>query len=314
VTEDDDAVDEIDRAYGTGAIVVDSTGAVNIVHPPSQPIPTSRLADDEPGLVDEEPESHPPLTVESAGSEPTALDLRAGRAARMFWLWFAVNSSVVTLSLGAILFGLGMSLRQVLIAIVLGIALSFVPLGLGTLAGKWSGQPTMIVSRATFGLVGNALPALLALVSRIFWGGALLWVLAAGVARVLVDAGLDAGLGEFVWTLVGLGVGFALTFVVAIFGYGLIARAQLVLSILTGVLVVGVIVLTSPRLDLSAFQTIDDGSWTLLITGVVLVFSFVGLAWVHSSGDLARYQRTESDGGSTMLWATFGATRRPSRC
>ncbi|HWH97312.1 MAG TPA: hypothetical protein VNS80_03005, partial [Pseudolysinimonas sp.] len=41
---------------------------------------------------------------------------------------------------------------------------------------------------------------------------------------------------------------------------------------------------------------------------VVLVFSFVGLAWVHSSADVARYQRTESDGGSTMLWATFGAT------
>jgi len=308
LTEDDDVVDEVDRAFATGAIPIDSTGSVAIVHPPSEPIATVRLADDEAALVDEHVESHPALVVESAGSEPTVLDLRAGRAARLFWLWFAANSSVVSLSLGAVLFGLGMSLRQTLIAIVVGIAISFLPLGLVTLAGKWSGQPTMIVSRATFGLVGNALPALLAVVSRVFWGGALLWLLAAGVAQVLVDSGLDAGLGQGVWTFVGLGVGFLLTFVVAIFGYGLIARVQLVLSILTGLLVVGLIVITSSRLDLEAAQLADDGPWILVVTGVVLVFSFVGLAWVHSSADIARYQRTSGDGGSTMLWATFGAT------
>jgi purine-cytosine permease-like protein len=306
-TEDDD-VDEVDRAFGTGAIAVDGTGAVHIIAPPSEPIPTQRLADDEHALVDEVPESHPALLIEGAGPEPTPLDLRAGRAARLFWLWFAANSSVVSLALGAVLFGLGMSLRQALVAIFVGVALSCLPLGLVTLAGKWSGQPTMVVSRATFGLVGNGLPAVLALVSRVFWGGALLWVLAAGVASVLVDAGLDAGLGELVWTLVGLGAGFALAFVVAIFGYGLIARVQLVLSILTAVLVVGVVVLTFPQLDIAAAQSIDDGPWMLLVTGVVLVFSFVGLAWVHSTADVARYQRTESDGGSTMLWAIFGAT------
>jgi len=306
--DEDDDVDDVDRAFGTGAIAVDSTGSVHVVAPPSEPIPTVRLAEDEHALVDEQPESHPALLVEAAAAEPTALDLRAGRAARLFWLWFATNSSIVSLSLGAVLFGLGMSLRQALVAILIGVALSFLPLGLVTLAGKWSGQPTMVVSRATFGLIGNGVPAVIALVSRVFWGGALLWFLAAGVARVLVDAGLDAGLGELVWTLVGLGAGFALAFVIAIFGYGLIARVQLVLSILTGLLVVGVVVLTFPRLDLTAAQGIDDGPWTLLVTGVVLVFSFVGLAWVHSSADVARYQRTESDGGSTMLWATFGAT------
>ena len=223
-----------------------------------------RLADDEAALVDEQVESHPALVVESAGSEPTALDLRAGRAARLFWLWFATNSSVVSLSLGAVLVGLGMSLRQALIAIVVGVALSFLPLGLVTLAGKWSGQPTMVVSRATFGLVGNALPAVLAVISRVFWGAALLWLLATGVAQVLVDSGLDAGLGQAVWTFVGLGVGFALTFVVAIFGYGLIARVQLVLSILTGLLVVGVIAIdvVSARPRLSAGdrrRTVDSG-------------------------------------------------------
>ncbi|MEO5533907.1 MAG: cytosine permease [Pseudolysinimonas sp.] len=306
--EDDDVVDDVDRAFGSAPIAVDSTGAAGIVAPPSEPVATLRLGDDEAAMVDEELEHHPAFLVEHAGVEPTPHDLRAGRAARMFWLWFATNSSVVSLTIGAVLLGMGMSVRQALVAILIGVAISFLPLGLVTLAGKWSGQPTMIVSRATFGLVGNALPAVLALVSRVFWGGALLWMLSAGVASVLVDAGLDAGLGAQVWTLVGLAAGFLIAFVVAVFGYGLIARLQLILSIVTGLLVIGLIVITSPHLNVAAAQNIADGPWILLVSGIVLVFSFVGLAWVHSSADVARYQRAGSDGGSTMLWATFGAT------
>jgi purine-cytosine permease-like protein len=91
----------------------------------------------------------------------------------------------------------------------------------------------------------------------------------------------------------------------------LIARVQLVLTVLTVLLVVGVVVLTYPRLNLAVAQGVDDGPWMLLVTGVVVVFSFVGLAWVHSSADVARYQRPESDGGATMLWSTFGATLPP---
>ncbi|MHB1235754.1 MAG: hypothetical protein ACYCZK_08780, partial [Microbacteriaceae bacterium] len=43
-----------------------------------------------------------------------------------------------------------------------------------------------------------------------------------------------------------------------------------------------------------------------VVTGAVLVFSFAGLVWANSSGDLARYQRAESAGGDSMLWSTFG--------
>ena len=41
------------------------------------------------------------------------------------------------------------------------------------------------------------------------------------------------------------------------------------------------------------------------------MFSFVGLAWVNSSSDLARYQRPASSGAQSMLWATVGATLPP---
>lgn len=301
--DDEDDVDEIDRVPTPSVLPIAATSS-EATEVPAEPIPMSQVMTAESAA----PHEHRAFAIEEAGLEPTALDLRAGRATRLFWLWFAANSSVVSLALGATLFQLGMSLRQAIVATLAGVAISFLPLGLGTLAGKWSGQPTMVVSRASFGVVGNVVPAALAVLSRAFWGGVLLWLLAASVGRVLTDAGLDGGLGEHVWTLIGLGGGFALATVIAVFGYGLVVRMQLGLSILTAVLIVGAAVLTYSRLDLGAALTTGDGPWILVVTGAVLVFSFVGLAWVHSSSDLARYQRPTGYGGTSMLWATFGAT------
>ena len=248
------------------------------------------------------------LVPEESGAEPTPTDRRVGRAARQFWLWFAANSSVVSLGFGGVLFSLGMSLRQAIIATLAGVVLSFIPLGLGTLAGKRSGQPTMVVSRATFGVYGNILPAVISLVTRLFWGAALLWVLAAAVAATLVGAGASGGLSEPQLVILGLAVGFVLALVVAFFGYGLLARFQLVVSIVSGVLVIGLIALTADKIDVAQALTIADGPLPLVLTGAVLVFSFVGLVWANSSSDLARYQRPGSSSGSSMLWATFGTT------
>ncbi|HEY4224650.1 MAG TPA: cytosine permease [Pseudolysinimonas sp.] len=309
--DDDDVIDEVDRVTGTGAIPISSLGTVEPLAPPSQPIQTIRVGDGQPALVDEKPHEPPAFEVEAAGPEPTPLDMRAGRAARLFWLWFAANSSVLSMGLGAVLLATGMSLRQSIVATLAGVAISFLPLGLGTLAGKWSGQPTMIVSRAAFGHAGNILPALLAVLVRVLWGGVLLWLLATAVAQVLVGAGLDAGLGTTVWQLVGLVAGFVIATVIAVFGYGFVAKLQLVVSIVSGVLILGSAALTFQHLDFARALTVPDGSWILVISGAALVFSVVGLAWVHSSSDLARYQRSGSSGATSMLWATFGATLPP---
>ncbi|MFP3381424.1 cytosine permease, partial [Bacillus sp. SIMBA_069] len=80
------------------------------------------------------------------------------------------TSSLISIGVGATLFVLGLNLRQLLVATLVGVALSFLPLGVGTLAGKWSGQPTLVVSRASFGIRGNIVPTVLALVVKLFWG------------------------------------------------------------------------------------------------------------------------------------------------
>jgi purine-cytosine permease-like protein len=254
--------------------------------------------------------AHPPqlFTPEPSGSSPTPLDARVGRASRLFWLWFAANSSVLSLAFGGAIFSLGMSLRQTVVAVFLGVAISFLPLGLGTLSGKWSGQPVMVVSRATFGHLGNILPASIALLTRLFWGAVLLWMIAAATARILVGAKLAGSLTEMQLMIIVMAVGFLLALVVAYFGYALFARIQLALGILSAALIVALVVITLPMVDLTTALTVGDGPVMLVVTGVVLVFSFVGLVWANSSGDLARYQRPSSSGGASMLLASFGTT------
>ena len=248
------------------------------------------------------------FVVEASGSLPTALDQRVGRASRLFWLWFAANSSVISLAFGAAIFSLGMSLRQAAVATFIGVAISFLPLGLGTLAGKWSGQPVMVVSRATFGHLGNILPVIIALISRLFWGAVLLWVIAAATARILVRAGLAGLLTELQLMVIVMAVSFLVALIVAFFGYALFARIQLVLGIVSAALITALVVVTWPVVDISTALTVADGPVILVVTGVVLVFSFVGLVWANSSADLARYQRPSSSGGASMLLASFGMT------
>lgn len=283
---------------------------VPVIVPEADQAPTGPdpAAVPEPAVVASAPAKQKVFSPEVAGVEPTPADYRVGRAARLFWLWFAANSSIVSIAFGAVLFSLGMSLRQSIIATVAGVALSFLPLGLGTLAGKRSGQPTMVVSRATFGVLGNVVPAIIGLLTRLFWGAALLWLLAASVASILVGAGVDGGLGFDTLVIIGIGAGFVLAVIIAYFGYALIAWLQLVVSIVSGILIVGITTLTWQYIDIPNALTTRDGSWMLVATGAVLVFSFVGLVWANSSSDLARYQRPGSSGAASMLWAPLGTT------
>ncbi|MES2170084.1 MAG: cytosine permease [Actinomycetota bacterium] len=312
--EPDEPVDATDRAFENliGAFPVTSEG-VAVLPPttgsaPIRPLASPRVPTDEIVLSDDEPTALRAFALESAGAEPTELDHRVGRAARMFWLWFATNSSVLSVTFGGALFSLGMSLRQAVVAAFVGVAISFLPLGLGTLAGKWSGQPTMIASRATFGIGGNAIPAIVAIVSKLFWGAVLLWLIAVSTAHILVGAKLNGPLSELQLTVIAMAVGFIIALIVAVFGYSLFARVQLVLAIVAALLVVGLIVITWPSVNISAALTVGDGPWILVVTGVVLVFSFFGLIWVNSGGDLARYQRPSSSGAAAALLAPFGAT------
>ncbi|MFC0678133.1 purine-cytosine permease family protein [Lysobacter korlensis] len=288
------------------------TGGIAKLPPPGQfppsgavPVVTGPVGRRE--LPADERVAHRPrlFSLERGGVEPTPIEQRNGRAARLFWLWFGANGTALSVAIGAVLMASGMSLRQGIVAALVGIGLSFLPLGLGTLAGKRSGLPTMIVSRATFGLLGNVIPAVLAVVTRVFWGAVFLWLLATTVVGILSDvlAEPDRPLAF----LLTLGVGLLAAAANAVFGFRLLERVQLVLSIVSAVVLAAFVALTAGSVDLGGALTVQDGPWVRVVGGAVLVFSVVGLLWAQSTSDLARYQRVQSSSARSMLWSSFGA-------
>jgi purine-cytosine permease-like protein len=310
---DEPKVDSVPLRVVAADLEIDDVDDVDDVPLPvgavGAPLTGARVGPSESVLFDADPVAAPLFVPEDSDLEPTPLDRRVGRASRMFWLWFAGTASLISVGVGATLSTLGLSLRQMLVATLIGVALSFLPLGIGTLAGKWSGQPTMVVSRATFGLRGNVVPAALALVTRLFWGAVLLWLAGAAVGAIFTSQGWSAD--AVIPTTIGLVLTIGAALAVAYFGYSLIARVQLVLTIASAALIVVMVAATWNSVHVSAALAVPDAVWLRTVTGAVLVFSYLGLAWANSSAEVARYQRPGSSGAASMLWATFGAALPP---
>src|SRR5436305_7869825 len=107
-------------------------------------------------------EEYQALRVETNGINVISDAERKGVPRQLFWPWFGANVSVFALSYGSFALSFGVSFWQALIAGLLGIGLSFLLCGFIALAGKRGSAPTMVLSRAPFGVRGNLLPALLA--------------------------------------------------------------------------------------------------------------------------------------------------------
>src|SRR4051794_25968626 len=133
------------------------------------------------------------LSVESNGLNVIADADRKGRPSQLFWPWFGANVSVLGLSYGAFALGFGISFWQAVIAGVIGVVFSFLLCGLIALAGKRGSAPTMVLSRAAFGVRGNKLPAALSWLLTVGWETVLTILATLATATVFERLGWGGG-------------------------------------------------------------------------------------------------------------------------
>ncbi|MET0590680.1 MAG: cytosine permease, partial [Naasia sp.] len=262
--------------------------------PDRAPAPAPRAADDVDAPVD--------------SLEPTPQDLRVAGAGRQFWMWLAPNTSALTLGLGAVLLGSGLSARQSILATVVGLLLAALPLGLTTLAVARSGQPSAVVSRASFGTAGNIVPTILLLIVRLFWIAMLLWLLATSVDSLVFESGYDLFVDPAIAAIVALGLLGAGATVVAAFGLAVITRVQAILTVLAVVSVGALVAATASRLDLDRITGSVDGDAFTVVAGAMIVLALLGTAWAGIGGDIARRQRSGGSGAAVAASTGLGAT------
>src|SRR3954447_11914208 len=175
------------------------------------------------------------LQVEANGINVIAEEERRGEPRDLFWPWFGANVSIFGLSYGAFALGFGISFWQAIVVGVVGIVFSFLLCGLIAVAGKRGSAPTMVLSRAAFGVRGNKLPAVISWLLTVGWETVLVVLATLATATVFDELGLGSGTAT---KIVALIVVASLIVIAGVVGFGLIMRLQVWITWITAVLTV----------------------------------------------------------------------------
>src|SRR6185436_11819754 len=218
-----------------------------------------------------------PLQVETNGINVIAESERKGHPHDLFWPWIAANVSVLGISYGSFVLGFGISFWQAAIVGLVGIVLSFLFCGFIAVAGKRGSAPTMVLSRAAFGVRGNRLPALISWLMTVGWETVLTIIATLATATVFQRLGWGSG---YQVQVVALVVVAALTVSAGVLGFDVIMRLQRVITIVTALLTVIYIVLVLPQIDWPTVAAVPAGTPAQVIGALVFFLTGFGLGWV----------------------------------
>jgi NCS1 family nucleobase:cation symporter-1 len=233
---------------------------------------------------------------------------RKGKPNHLFWPWFGANVSVLGLSYGAFALGFGISFWQAVIAGMVGIVFSFLLCGLIALAGKRGSAPTMVLSRAAFGVRGNKLPSLISWLLTVGWETVL--TILATLATATVFERLGWGGGD-ITKLIALVVVGTLIVGGGVLGFDLIMRMQTIITVVTGVLTVVYIILVADQVHWSTVSGLPNGSTQAVIGALVFLMTGFGLGWVNAAADYSRYLPRSASSSGVIGWTTFGSSIAP---
>jgi len=233
---------------------------------------------------------------------------RAGKARSLFWPWAGANVSLLALSYGAFFLGFGISFKQATVAAFIGTIGSFLLVGISSLAGKRSNAPTMVLSRASFGVKGSILPGALSYLIFVGWETVLVSLATLATGTVFTRVG---GIENNLALILGFVVAVLLTVVGGVLGFSVIMRLQKILTIATIVMTLVYIALTVENLNWSAINAIPNGSFQSFIGAVIFGVTGIGLGWVNAAADYSRYLPRTVSSKAVVGWTVLGASIVP---
>jgi purine-cytosine permease-like protein len=249
------------------------------------------------------------LSVEQNGINVITESERKGKPRDLFWPWCAANIAVLGISYGSFLLGFGVSFWQATIAGLIGTVFSFLLVGFVSLAGKRGSAPTMVLSRAAYGVHGGRFPAALSYILLVGWETVL--VSLATLATATVFGRITAGGDGNTTKIVAFIVVAAIVVLSGVFGFNLIMRLQTVLTVLLTVLTIGYILLTFSHISWTTVSSLPAGPVQAVIGALIFAATGFGLGWVNSGADYSRYLPRSASSAAVVGWTTFGASVAP---
>lgn len=230
------------------------------------------------------------------------------------WSWLALSATPLALVVAAIIKDSGASLAQSVILLATVLFTTSLLAAVGSMAAVRASSSLTVVSRAAFGVWGNALPATLMLLAKLFWAAAFVYFASRVISPLIFNQPGFASVAErlifpaeftaSLFVLVPLVVSGA---IIAAVGGQVVLRLQQATAIVT---VIGLgtfvyFVASSYSLqDLPQGEAIPGAS---LIDLGIFALALFGFAVLSFSGDFARKLPAHTP-GSKVFFLSFVST------
>lgn len=243
--------------------------------------------------------------IETHGVDVIAESERKGVPRNLFWPWAAGQISVFNVAWGGYIFEYGLSLWQAIAVVLIGAIGSFLLVGLVSLVGQRGSAPTMVLSRAAFGIHGNIVPSIVSYLLLLGWEIVLTSL--AVLSTDTVAQRLGMGLGHATRGLI-LAIAITVIMTLGILGFDAVMRAQKWMTTLLLVATVAYIALTIGSVQWANLLKHPAGSPAAMLGATMMVFAGFGVGWTSAAADYSRYLPRTAAKGGIVGWTTFGGS------
>jgi purine-cytosine permease-like protein len=254
------------------------------------------------------PESDRPWSIETNGINPIPEAERHGTPFDLFWVWCGANIGILGITYGAFLLFQGLNFWQAFLAGLLGTVLSFMLVGYISLAGKLGSAPTLVLSRAAFGVRGNALPTLLSYISLVGWETFLVAIATLGTAGVLERLGWMHGKAALAVSFVVI---LGVTIAIGMLGHATIVKIQQLFTWTFAILTVAFIAFEIGKIHWHTVASLPAGNFGAFLGGVSIIAAGLGIGWVNAGADYSRYLPRTASSRAVVWWTVVGASVAP---
>jgi purine-cytosine permease-like protein len=271
-------------------------------------VATEAVRGEEAGVAsDVYPDSDAPFKIEAHGIDIIPDADRHGRPIDLFWIWAGALVGIVDLVIGAVILSLGLSLWQAVGAIVIGNFVSYIFMGLAAMNGPAGGTSTIVLSRAAFGVRGNAPTNLLSFLTIVGWEGVNSVVGVLALIALFTAIGFDGN--NPIIKLLSIAIFMAVMVVWAIFGHATLVIVNRILLIAVGIAMLGVLFFGFQHVNwnYAGGQLAGSNQFTTFVLGAMIAAAANGFAFMNMPADYSRYLPRSASRREIALWSGLGA-------
>ncbi|MGH3389224.1 MAG: purine-cytosine permease family protein [Actinomadura sp.] len=207
---------------------------------------------------------------------PVPDEARTSTAASQFRIWAGANLAPINWALGALGIGLGLSLADTIIVLVVGNIVGMAFFGLFVLMGQRTGVSQMVLSRAVFGRRGAYLPAAMQGLITIGWCAVNTWIILDLIIALFAELGISGGTGLKI--VVALFV-MAAQVLIAAFGFRAIANFERWAVPITLVVVLAMSIIAWTRTGVHWDWAGDHLKGSARLSAMSTVMTAIGVGW-----------------------------------